>query len=561
MYKLLLTFRYLRRKLIPIFAMLAVVLCTAMVIVVISIMGGFLDLVRNAGRTLMGDVTVYTGGLEGFGHYEELIERIEATPEAKAATPIIQAFGLLKLPGDVVQGVQVIGIRGESQARVTQYRDTLFWDEQRLADHPSVADLYDRYSPVEAAVEMAPPWEAVEDYPAIVPGIEVSPYNTRLDDGTYRMMPSVIGRALLLTIMPITLQGGVEEVSPETARFIAVNEFNSGVFEVDSRRVFIPFDVAQRMMHMEATRRVARNPDGSVKIVDGEVVVAGQNPARATEVHVRAAEGVSPDELREAVERVYADLAEQYMDLPPPGFMLIETWEQRQAQFLAAVENEKGLMTVLFGIISLVAVVMIGVVFYMIVLEKTRDIGILRSLGASQAGVASIFLSFGAVIGILGAGAGTGIAWLIVTYINEIHAWLGDGLGVAVFVAGLALAGLLLGAVLYLAARLVRAWAAFPKRPGGRVLPAILSGGAIIGLAAAFLALGLRDGLWGRLNDTISIVIWDRSVYFFSHIPSRVDWSEVAVIVAVAIVASIAGAAIPAYQAARVDPVESLRYE
>ena len=49
MYKLLLIRRYLGRKIAPLFAALAVMLCTAMVIIVISVMGGFLDMMRDRG--------------------------------------------------------------------------------------------------------------------------------------------------------------------------------------------------------------------------------------------------------------------------------------------------------------------------------------------------------------------------------------------------------------------------------------------------------------------------------------------------------------------------------
>ena len=63
-------------------------------------------------------------------------------------------------------------------------------------------------------------------------------------------------------------------------------------------------------------------------------------------------------------------------------------------------------------------------IFFMIVVEKTRDIGILKSLGASSNGVMSIFLSYGLGLGVVGSAAGVGIGLLFVRYINEIE----DGL-------------------------------------------------------------------------------------------------------------------------------------
>ena len=60
-------------------------------------------------------------------------------------------------------------------------------------------------------------------------------------------------------------------------------------------------------------------------------------------------------------------------------------------------------------------------IFFMIVVEKTRDIGILKSLGASSNGVMSIFISYGLGLGVVGSAAGVGIGLLFVKYINEIE--------------------------------------------------------------------------------------------------------------------------------------------
>ncbi len=86
MYHVLLTNRYLTSRVIPLIAVAAVALCVALVIIVVSVMTGFLDMVRSSGRTLMGDVIV-AYPVSGIPYYERLIERIERLPEAAAATP------------------------------------------------------------------------------------------------------------------------------------------------------------------------------------------------------------------------------------------------------------------------------------------------------------------------------------------------------------------------------------------------------------------------------------------------------------------------------------------
>ena len=56
----------------------------------------------------------------------------------------------------------------------------------------------------------------------------------------------------------------------------------------------------------------------------------------------------------------------------------------------------------------------------MIVVEKTRDIGILKSLGASAGGIMGVFMGYGLTLGLVGAGAGMIGGLLFVAYINEI---------------------------------------------------------------------------------------------------------------------------------------------
>ena len=72
MYAPLLANRYLTSRIIPFIAVAAVALCVALVIIVVSVMTGFLDMVRNSGRTLIGDVVV-NYPISGIPYYEELI--------------------------------------------------------------------------------------------------------------------------------------------------------------------------------------------------------------------------------------------------------------------------------------------------------------------------------------------------------------------------------------------------------------------------------------------------------------------------------------------------------
>src|SRR5688572_23459738 len=97
MYHALLTNRYLTSRVIPLIAVAAVALCVALVIVVVSVMTGFLNMVKSSGRTLMGDVVV-SYQISGIPHYQRLIDRIVKLPEAAAATPVVDGWGLLQMP-------------------------------------------------------------------------------------------------------------------------------------------------------------------------------------------------------------------------------------------------------------------------------------------------------------------------------------------------------------------------------------------------------------------------------------------------------------------------------
>src|SRR5690348_8621430 len=131
LYHALLTNRYLTSRVIPLIAVAAVALCVALVIVVVSVMTGFLNMVRDSGRKLMGDVVI-SCPVNGIPYYDKLIERLDHLPRAIAATPVVESWGLLKMPypdgpQKQTETVQIWGIEPVSFAKVTGYGDSLFW--------------------------------------------------------------------------------------------------------------------------------------------------------------------------------------------------------------------------------------------------------------------------------------------------------------------------------------------------------------------------------------------------------------------------------------------------
>jgi lipoprotein-releasing system permease protein len=111
----------------------------------------------------------------------------------------------------------------------------------------------------------------------------------------------------------------------------------------------------------------------------------------------------------------------------------VQTWKDKQGALLAAVQMETAILNVLLFLIIAVAGFGILAIFFMIVVEKTRDIGILKSLGASRRGIMGIFLGYGLSLGMVGSGVGMILGLLFVAYINEIADLLGWITGQEVF--------------------------------------------------------------------------------------------------------------------------------
>jgi lipoprotein-releasing system permease protein len=188
--------------------------------------------------------------------------------------------------------------------------------------------------------------------------------------------------------------------------------------------VYVPFEKLQADLGMAAE---------SYQQKDGDQLVNRVEPARVNEIQIGLNDGMNAQQARDAIEQVVGGIEAKYLAPGEDDPVEVRTWDQQQAGFTSAVIHEKVLLTFLFGIISVVAVFLVFCIFYMIVVEKTRDIGIIKSVGASNAGVAQIFLGYGLLIGLLGGGMGLLLAYLVVHNINELHAWMGRVMHVVIW--------------------------------------------------------------------------------------------------------------------------------
>ncbi len=523
MYKWFLAQRYLYTKIIVIIPIIAVTLCVAMMIVVISVMDGFLDMVKERSRGLLSDVIVDVPTLQGFPFYEEFqVELARQLPDiVDQTTPVIYNYGILRDPRVLyTKPVRVLGIRLDEYRRINTFGEGLHYDHyfpgtttlasqlrpvfgfdesgaavlpseyreanrrwRQSADPDEIAAFDERpFGQVRAdrlfiaSMDDQPGYEGPERRGVII-GADV--IHDRMADGSYQRVFQK-GRDMTLGILPMTSTGAL--VGGNTASLVTlpvryVDDSRTKVYEIDSVSVYVDFEWLQYSLLMDRQQR----EDGS------------SIPARCSQVLVSLKPGTDYNAARDRVAEVWATFVEglNVNPLSAEAQLLslvdIQTWEERQRPFISAIEKEKVLMMVVLGLISFVSIAVVGCVFYMIVDKKTRDIGILKALGASAGGVAMTFILFAVVVGAVGSLLGAAGGSAFVLYINDIQDWL------------------------------------------------------------ASLDPNLR--------------VWSPDVYSFDTIPNVVKPMVASSVIVIAVLASVIGAAVPAGKAGLVWPAETLRYE
>ncbi|MDP6046481.1 MAG: FtsX-like permease family protein [Phycisphaerae bacterium] len=595
MYKLFLCLRYLKSRAIAYFAVIGVLVCVFMMVVVISLFTGFINEIEKAAKGLFGDVVMSANDQHGVAYYDEFIAHVRKdVPEVHAAAPYILSYGMLRISGQehYRNPVQIAGVRLPEHAEVSNFEEGLFaqrsgpltWDppvkqliETATAEHErtsdiraglesrkfegperpreqayeirriggalthqseamenlrnveknraelvilrealekalaegvgpedvdaarealakgkaegvpadKIAELESRLVVMDGAVRKLDDlqrrvayyerasYEGPEDRIILGLGIEALSYRTNTGDVVRLWTP---GQKVILYVFPLGRRSlDVSELSPEIRNLSVIDDSRSGVPPIDSAFVYVPFKTLQKLNHMEAEYSM----DDPKKVV---------SPPRCSQVIFKVKkEQPTEEELRDISDRIqrsWLGFREHY-----PGAAMtnvtVETWRQRQRELLSTVEGQRIMMIVVLGVISIVALVLIFVILYVIVMQKTADIGVLKAIGASSMGVAGVFLMYGAALSILGAAIGVVLGERFVRNINSIADWLAIEFGFAPFKEG----------------------------------------------------------------------------FLFDRFPDQVQLHTVVYIVIVAIAAGLIGALIPAVKAARMQPVEALRYE
>ncbi|MEQ8368367.1 MAG: FtsX-like permease family protein [Roseicyclus sp.] len=248
----------------------------------------------------------------------------------------------------------------------------------------------------------------------------------------------------------ITSPNGARTVGGRTARigtYEVVYIFRVGRWDIDSVRIYMPMAEAQRFFER----------DGVADSVD----VAVEDPEAV-------------DLLYLPVQRAAGDGTYQ------------RTWKDSSGAYLRALQMEDNIMFIILSILVLIATMNIVSGLIMLVKNKSRDIGILRTMGLSEGSILRVFFICGSVIGVSGTLAGVVLGCAFAIWIDPIFSFVN-------FVAG-----------------------------GG---------------------------------------VWDPSVRMISALPARLEWGDVMSAVVLSLGLSFVVTIFPARRAARMNPVEALRYE
>ena len=245
------------------------------------------------------------------------------------------------------------------------------------------------------------------------------------------------------------------------------------------------------------TPRGAATPFGTAPRVKGYPVKAvfeiGMSEFDATFVFMPLAEAQSYFNRTEDVQliEVYLDNADRVdqaraaIEEAAGRPILMTDWRQRNRTFFGALEVERNVMFLILTLIVLVAALNIISGLIMLVKDKSSDIAILRTMGATRGAVMRIFLITGASIGVVGTIAGFLLGLLIAANVQSLQSFLS----------------------------------------------------------------------WATNSN-----LWDPTLRFLSQIPSEVNPREVATVLAMALILSLLATLYPSWQAAKLDPVEALRY-
>ena len=358
-FELFVAARYLRAKrrqavisLITGISVLGVAAGVASLIIALAITNGFRQDLEQRLVGASAHVSLLRVANDGIRDWPALVGRLEKQPHVAAAAPALYEQVLVSR-GARARGVVIKGVLPDSERRVGQLLQTVKFGSAAALEEPSAGE--------DAGATQSP--ASAQTIPPLV-----------LGKGVADELGATVGSVVLVT----SPQGELTPFGmvPKYVRFRVVDIFESGFYEYDTAWAFTRLADAQRLFGL------------------GDVVSV---------VEFKLDDLDRAGEIGTELERAAG-----------PGFMSTNWMEQNRALF-RALRLERRVTFITVGLIVLVAALNILISLIMMVMEKTRDIAVLLSLGARRAQVRNIFLLEGVLIGVvgtvLGLALGYALAW------------------------------------------------------------------------------------------------------------------------------------------------------
>lgn len=492
MYKLLLCWRYLRTRWIALASIVSVTLGVATLIVVNSVMDGFTSQMQDRMHGILSDLVVETRASNGISEPNWYIDRINKRlgSDVEGVTTVVTLPAMMTFHhnGNAhTQQINLIGIDKKTYASVSDFSKYLLHPDnkqqldfllkqggyapERDALQPSgweyrtrVEQLkkdrlseMERWRELQAKIaieqqnqvakdahalgqsttetaskastiaedsiarthEAVPPLEAVpssevSDLDEMLKGpstpLVQSPNKGRLFDASKEQRTGIVLGIGIGSVRGRDSEGQVKDYffirpgddvsvafpnagTPPRAideQFTVVDFYESKMSEYDATFAFVPIEMLQRSR-------------GMIDPISQQGAV--------TSIQIKLAKGANLSKCRDVLRDEFP---------PSESYVQVNSWRDTQGPLLAAVQLETTILNILLFMIIAVAGFGILATFFMIVVEKTRDIGVLKSLGAPGTGIASIFLGYGVLLGTVGSGVGVICGLLFVWKINEI---------------------------------------------------------------------------------------------------------------------------------------------
>ena len=377
--------RYLRARrkeafisVIASLTMVGVAIGVATLIVVMSVMNGFRAELLTKILGLNGHFTAYPIESE-FTDYEETIATIQNIPGVEFAVFFVEGQVLASGRGNST-GVTVRGMNEENLEKLKLLHG--------------------------AAVQGG--WDGWDDSRGIGIG--------------YRLAQT-LGVSLGDQVQIINPDGAMTPfgTTPQIRSYPVNVIFDLGMVEFDSFYMYMPLEPAQDYFKMftEVLRPGFEQLDPLASDEEIDAAYERINQATAAEIFIS-----NPDDTATIRERIQAS---------PIRPLILTDWQQRNETFFSALQVERVVMFTILSMIILVAAFNIISSLIMLVKDKSSDIAVLRTMGASRGAIMRIFSITGTTIGVIGTLVGTGLGLVVAANAEPLRAFISNTLGVAIF--------------------------------------------------------------------------------------------------------------------------------